>query len=359
MLEVHCSGTPYEIGHQHGTAAKDRVVGSIAFYKDLFPESCAMNWEAVRQEAQQYIQPLQKLFPRYVEELQGLADGAGFELVDIVALNVRTEITFGLYTRVPSTPIQTDGCTSAAYRQPNGEVLLAQNWDWQPEQAPNLFICHISQSGTDIPDISMVTEGGVIGKIGINSSGVGTCLNAIRARGVDNTKIPIHLALRTALESHSARKAAEKLYEVGTAGSGHILVSDPSEAIGLECTSIGIKEINFDGNGTLIHTNHLLLDHPGVDEPGWIPDSTDRIKRIAELLDERLATSTIDHSSFFDFFKDEQGYPTAINRDRFSPVNGKATLFTINMDLIKRKAIVTMGRPTNWTERIELSPGLA
>ncbi|KAF5575431.1 isopenicillin-N n-acyltransferase [Fusarium pseudoanthophilum] len=285
-----------------------------------------MNWEAVRQEAQQYIQPLQKLFPRYAEELQGLADGAGFELVDIVALNVRTEITFGLYTRVPSAPIQTDGCTSAAYRQPNGEVLLAQNWDWQPEQAPNLFICHISQPGTDIPDISMVTEGGVIGKIGINSSGVGTCLNAIRARGVDNTKIPIHLALRTALESHSAREAAEKLYEVGTAGSGHILVSDPSEAI---------------------------------DEPGWIPDSTDRIKRIAQLLDERLVTSTIDHSSFFDFFKDEQGYPTAINRDQFSPGNGKATLFTINMDLAKRKAIVTMGRPTNWTERIELSPGLA
>ncbi|RBQ76635.1 hypothetical protein FVER14953_09058 [Fusarium verticillioides] len=205
----------------------------------------------------------------------------------------------------------------------------------------------------------MVTEGGVIGKIGINSSGVGTCLNAIRARGVDNTKIPIHLALRTALESHSAREAAEKLYEVGTAGSGHILVSDPSEAIGLECTSIGIKEIHFDGNGTLIHTNHLLLDHPGVDEPGWIPDSSDRIKRIAQLLDERLATSTIDHSSFFDFFKDEQGYPTAINRDQFSPGNGKATLFTINMDLTKRKAIVTMGRPTNWTERIELSPGLA
>ncbi|KAF9776583.1 hypothetical protein IL306_005230 [Fusarium sp. DS 682] len=357
MLEVRCSGTPYEIGYQHGTAAKDKVVGSMSFYKDLFQGSCSMNWEAVRHEAQQYIEPLQKLSPRYVEELQGLADAAGYDLVDAVALNVRTEITFGLYTRVPGAPIQTDGCTSAAYRQPNGEVLLAQNWDWQPEQAPNLFICHISQTGTDMPDISMVTEGGVIGKIGINSSGVGTCLNAIRARGVDNTKIPIHLALRTALESKSAREAANKLYEKGTAGSGHILVSDPSEAIGLECTSIGIKEINFDRNGTLIHTNHLLLDHLGVDEPGWIPDSKDRIKRIAQLLDKRLATSTINHSSFFELFKDEQGYPTSINRDQYSPGNGKATLFTINMDLAKSKAIVTMGRPTNYTERIELSPG--
>ncbi|KAF4450267.1 hypothetical protein F53441_6549 [Fusarium austroafricanum] len=357
MLEVHCKGTPYEIGYQHGTAAKDKVIGSMSFYKDLFQESCSMSWRDVRQEAQQYIQPLQKLSPRYVEEMQGLADGAGFGLVDIVAFNVRTEITFGLYTRVPTAPIQTDGCTSAAYRQLNGEVLLAQNWDWQPEQAPNLFICHISQPGTGLPDISMVTEGGVIGKIGINSSGVGTCLNAIRARGVDNTKLPIHLALRTALESKSAREAAKKLSETGTAGSGHILVSDESEALGLECTSIGIKEISFSSNGTLIHTNHLLLDHPGVDEPGWLPDSKERIKRISQLLEERLATSTIDHCSFFEFFKDEQGYPTCINRNVFSPGNGKATLFTINMDLAKRKAIVTIGRPTNWTEKIELSPG--
>ncbi|KAG5665772.1 hypothetical protein KAF25_009897 [Fusarium avenaceum] len=356
MLEVHCSGTPYEIGHQHGTLAKDKVAGSLAFYENQFQETCSMNWEAVRQEAENYIKPLTKLSPRHVQELQGLADGAGVDLIDIVALNVRTEITFSLYTSVPSTSIQTDGCTSAAYRQPNGEVLLAQNWDWQLQQAPNLIVCHISQPGTDLPNISMVTEAGVIGKIGINSAGVGTLLNAIRARGVDNTKLPIHLALRTALESKSAREVADKLYKTGTAGSGHILVADQSEAIGLECTSIGIKEINFDSDGTLPHTNHLLLDHPGVDEPGWLPDSKDRIKRISELLKEKLASTGIDHSSFFELFQDEQGYPTSINRAENSPGQGTVTLFNINMDLARRRATVTVGRPINWTERIELSP---
>ncbi|KAF5678349.1 isopenicillin-n n-acyltransferase [Fusarium heterosporum] len=356
MLEVHCSGTPYEIGYQHGTAARDKVAGSLVFYGALFQRTCSMNWDAVRQEAVKYIQPLRKLTPRHVEELQGLADGAGVDLIDIVALNVRTEITFSLYTSDPSISIQIDGCTSAAYRQPNGQVLLAQNWDWQPSQAPNLFVCHISQPGTDLPSISMVTEGGVIGKIGINSAGVGTLLNAIRARGVDNTKLPIHLALRTALESKSARQAANKLYETGTAGSGHILVADQSEAIGLECTSIGIKEINFDSNGMLTHTNHLLLNHPGVDEPGWLPDSKARLKRISELLEEKLASTGIDHSSFFELFQDEEGYPTSINRGESPSDHESVTLFNINMDLAQRRAIITVGRPINWTERIEISP---
>ena len=289
-------------------------------------------------------------------EMKGIAEGAGVDLVDIIALNVRTEITFSLFTSVPALPIQTDGCTSAAYRQPNGNVLLAQNWDWQPRQAPNLFICHIFQTGTDIPNISMVTEAGVIGKIGINSAGVGTLLNAIRARGVDETRLPIHIALRTALESRSAREAADKLYRRGTAGSGHILVSDPREAIGLECTSIGIKEINFDINGSLVHTNHLLLDHPGVDEPGWLPDSKGRLTRISELLREKIVSTGVDHKSFFELFKDEQGYPASINRDMTAHGDGTTTLFNINMDLAKKRAIVHLGRPTNWTERIELSP---
>ncbi|CAF3452281.1 unnamed protein product [Fusarium graminearum] len=339
MLEVRCSGTPYEIGHRHGTAAKDKVNGSISFYEDLFQETCSMNWGAVRQEAEKYIEPLRRISLRHVEEMQGLADGAGVDLLDIIALNVRTEITFSLYTDDATTPIQTDGCTGVAYRQPNGQMLLAQNWDWQPKQSPNLLICHISQPGTDMPNISMVTEAGVIGKIGINSAGVGTVLNAIRARGVDNTKLPIHLALRTALESRSAREAAGKLYKLGTAGSGHILVSDPREALGLECTSIGIKEINLDSSGALVHTNHLLLEHPGVDEPGWLPDSKVRFARMSELVQDKLASDSINHDSLFELFKDEQGYPASINRDVTAHRDGTTTLFNINMDLAKGKAM--------------------
>ncbi|KAM0389154.1 hypothetical protein ACHAQC_009032 [Fusarium culmorum] len=345
-----------EIGHQHGAAAKEKVNGSISFYEDLFQEACSMNWEAVRQEAQKYIEPLRNISPSHIEEIQGLADGAGVDLLDIIALNVRTEITFSLYTDDPTTPIQTDGCTGVAYRQPDGQMLLAQNWDWQPKQAPNLLICHISQPGTDMPNISMVTEAGVIGKIGINSAGVGTVLNAIRARGVDNTKLPIHLALRTALESRSAREAANKLYKMGTAGSGHILVSDPREALGLECTSIGIKEISLDNNGALVHTNHLLLEHPGVDEPGWLPDSKVRFARMSELVQDKIASANINHNSLFELFKDEQGYPASINRDVTAHRDGTTTLFNINMDLAKRKALVSMGRPTSWTERLVLSP---
>lgn len=51
--------------------------------------------------------------------LKGVADGSGQSLVDIVALNVRTEIAFGKFS---------DGCTSLAWHSKNN-AFLGQNWD--------------------------------------------------------------------------------------------------------------------------------------------------------------------------------------------------------------------------------------
>ncbi|KAH7129020.1 acyl-coenzyme A:6-aminopenicillanic acid acyl-transferase-domain-containing protein [Dactylonectria macrodidyma] len=354
MLEIWCTGAPYEIGHQHGTQAKDKVIGSLSFYKDLFQSTCDMNWADVSQQAATYVESLQKLCPRYVEEIQGLADGAGVQFLDILALNVRTEIMFGLFTDNPSLDIKSDGCTSLACPDPRGTMLLAQNWDWQVRQAANLFVCHISQPGTAIPDIAMVTEGGVIGKIGLNSSGVGVCLNAIRARGLDSSKLPVHLALRMALESKSRAAAIERINAAGIAGSAHILLSDEFGATGLECTSIGIKEIQMDDDGSIVHANHLMLDHPDVDEPVWLSDSLHRVTRIDKLLKEKSFSSPITTSSLFELFKDEDGFPEAINRCQVD-TSDVETLFNIIMDLGAKKAVVSVGRPTEYTQRIELS----
>lgn len=51
---------------------------------------------------------------------KGVAEGAGVRFEDILALNVRTEIAFGMY--------QSDGCTSFSWKK-GKESFLSQNWD--------------------------------------------------------------------------------------------------------------------------------------------------------------------------------------------------------------------------------------
>ncbi|KAF7562232.1 hypothetical protein G7046_g1910 [Stylonectria norvegica] len=347
MLEVRCRGTPFEIGYQHGHEAKSKVHGSLAFYRALFQSSCGLDWDAVRLEAAKFIPPLEQKHARYLEEMRGIAKGADTDFIDILALNVRSEITFGLFTAQPDVDVKLDGCTSLAYKRgTDGLSFIAQNWDWMVEQMPDIFVCHVSQPDTGLPDFTMVTEGGVIGKIGLNSNGVGVCLNAIRARGVAFGKLPIHLALRAVLESSSRDAAIQTLMAFGVAASAHILVGDQTGSTGLECTSLGIKTLEADKDGVITHSNHLLLHHSEVDEPPWLLDSPARAERMRKLIKQSLhTTSDLDTATLVALFKDEDGYPGSINRHQVGDSETE-TLFTIVMHLDAKSAVVSFGRPT-------------
>lgn len=359
-----------KIGYAHGSGAKDRVAGSIAFYTHLFSEKCNLDWPAVTREAERYIPFLETTCPRYLDEMHGLAAGAGVAPLDIVALNVRTEIMFGLFTDHPQQDdVPSDGCTSLGWLDAGSRTsLLAQNWDWQKGQAPNLLVCHVTPSQNDNkthtpPAFSMVTEAGIIGKIGLNAHGVGCCLNAIRARGVDRARLPVHLALRTVLESPSRAAAIARLRAVGVAGSAHILVADATGATGLECVpsgsgGSGVRALEAGDGRVVLHTNHLLLAHPGVDEPAWLPDSHARLARIRALTAAAAATGGggggVDVGRLWAVLRDEDGYPCAINREQKGE-STFATLFTIVMDLTHKRAQVKFGRPTEGGEQVTLS----
>lgn len=119
MLQIECNGSPAEIGYRHGQQAASQVQGTKDFYADYFSKSAKLDWPAVRDVAGRFAANIREKWPRYYEEMQGVARGSGLDFLDILALNVRTEIAFGLAA---------DGCTSLAWAQ--GETcLIGQNWD--------------------------------------------------------------------------------------------------------------------------------------------------------------------------------------------------------------------------------------
>lgn len=295
---------------------------------------------------------MKDITPRYLVEISGIASGADIPFLDVLALNIRSEITFGLFSDKPKEfrNVPTDGCTSLGLLA-GSTAFLCQTWDWRVEQSPNLIICHISQSDLEIPDIVMVTEAGIIGKIGFNSNGVGCCLNAIRCRGLNPSKLPIHFALRTVLESKSRAEAIGAIQSLGVAGGGHILVGDATGSTGLECTSLWVKELPMDSERRVCHTNHLILDKSGIDEPLWLEDSPTRLARIRELTTHMLEPTA---DAIFEVFKDTEGYPSSINRKQEAGSKAQ-TLFTIVMDLTSKSAQVIFGRPTEYSERVLLA----
>lgn len=241
-----------------------------------------------------------------------------------------------------------DGCTAISWKDGNTS-LLAQNWDWQEEQKNNLIRLRIKQNGK--PSIDMITEAGIIGKIGLNSAGVGVCLNAIRAKGVDFRKLPCHLALRRCLDSSSRAEAIAALQSAGVASSCHILVADPEGGTGIECSSADVVLLPISGGGRVIHTNHFIEAHPGVIENVQLKDTYARLARATEL----AKNARPDVESIQQLLTDEDGFPTAINRQR-TDKDTIATLFSIVIDLKRRFAKVRMGRPTATENEFKLQP---
>lgn len=119
----------------------------------MFQQTSRLSWPEVQTVAIEYRSTIEKLTPDIYEEMVGIADGADLYILDIVALNCRSEIALGLFS---------DGCSSLGWKLPgreeaeDGKVILAQNWDWTSKVKENLVMMSIRQLGK--PTIWMVTE---------------------------------------------------------------------------------------------------------------------------------------------------------------------------------------------------------
>jgi len=205
----------------------------------------------------------------------------------------------------------------------------------------------------------MITEAGIVGKLGLNSLGVGVTLNAIKARGVDFARLPCHLALRTVLNSRSRAEAAGKLTELGVASACHITIADAATGgVGLECSHKDIVPIAMSNAGVCTHTNHYLRDHAAgvVDARLLGKNSTARLERVEKLIAQEGADAAPSFERIEWILRDEEGYPYGICRKRASDCQLE-TLFSICMDLSEKKATVRTGRPVDkGSEKLLLLP---
>jgi len=154
------------------------------------------------------------------------------------------------------------------------------------------------------------------------------------------------------LESTSREDAIRKLERYGVASSCHMLVADPSGATGLEWSSIDVQKLPMDADRRVYHTNHFLVEHPGVEDTLWLPDSIDREKRIKQLC-QGLTDASPTMEKIQQLFRDENNYPAAICRTEVD-TSTAATLFNIIMELKSKTARVVLGRPTAPQESLVL-----
>jgi len=345
---ITAAGTPYEIGRQHGSQAKEKIALSLATYRSMFWDYARLDWETALRLAEAYIPQVEKYDAAIMEEIRGVADGAGRQLGEIMALNARSELAL--------TEKMLPGCTAFAVlpeASALGETYVGQNWDWKATQRPALVVLNIRQTGR--PNILMVTEAGIIGKIGFNSAGIAVCLNALVANKNDSG-VPLHIVLRGILNGENLGDAIAAVSRLPIASAANFLVGHrDGEAIDIEAAPADY-DVLHPAAGLLTHTNHFTsLRLAGVKDIGKIAfaDSAVRYGRVNNLL--RAKRGCLDLPALQEIMRDHFNYPDSICRhedQRDEAGRRVETVFSVLMDPARQEMHLTEGPPCRSEYRI-------
>ena len=285
---VRVEGTSYQRGRQYGTKAGARVRLSVQAYQQAFAHFAGWDWATARFEA-----PIGKFGPGYLQEMRGIADGAGLDLTDVLAINVRTEVMYSAKARnapraMLSAEKQAPAECSAFAQVPGpgqaGSTIIGQNWDWLLHAARTLVVLEVRQP--DSPDFVTVVEAGLLAKTGMNAAGLGLVTNAlVTDADTGEPGLPYHVLLRAVLDCGTVTEALQVLQAGLRSSSANYLIAHASgAALDIEATPGDFTRLYplFPEDGVLLHTNHFLAPRiDPVDLSLWaMPDSAVRLQRL-------------------------------------------------------------------------------
>jgi len=264
---VRASGGPRERGRSYGAAARERVHRSIELYDAVFRHYAELGWSEVRDRAGAYVEWFDDTDVQLLPELEGIAEGAGVDAEDVLALNVRTEVMFGLDTRAARAAAKE--CTAIGVegaRAAGGRVLVAQNWDWKPATRETCVLLAMRPTGR--PAFVTLVEAGLLAKVGMNDAGLALATNALtssRDRGAPG--VPYHAILRRLLTSHTHEEAVAEVTQRRRASSANYLLGSQRGGITDLEVGPGGRDTAWTAPGELVcHANHFVRpDRPFKD----------------------------------------------------------------------------------------------
>ena len=295
-------GSHQELGRLHGEQARERVRGFL----DYLGHTLRLSREQLRARAMVFLPQFYFHCPHLVDEVDGLAQGAGVPFSDAVAVQLRGELG----------QVSEGGCTTfviSARGTAAGRELIGQNSDVEPELKEYAYVLRLEPEGK--PAVLMWTFGGMLGYHGLNAAGVAHFANSLGGGPAWRMALSHYPVKRLMLEQQSVAGVLDLLRRVPVCSSGNYVLSDGEGNItDVELTPEGFKQVGEDGRGFIAHSNHFLCAPHAcpANDAASLPDSFPRQQRIGELLSSRLGRLTVEDLK--GVLSDHSGHPTSICR---------------------------------------------
>ncbi|WP_199035226.1 C45 family autoproteolytic acyltransferase/hydolase [Glycomyces salinus] len=349
---LHLQGSPYRQGVQHGRRLRRQIETNIEVYRSRMLTS-GLKENELTERAQRFLGLFTREDAGYRAIMDGIAEGSGQQILDIALLNARYELLYSAWSEFgkPTAESIRGECTS--FGGPDGVFVdggthIGQNWDWFTGVEGALVQWKAGET-----TVLGFTEAGVAGaKIGINSAGLGLCINGLGA-SVDDWRIdsvPLHLRTWRVLQSTDLQQAIGHALAPRPACSANFFVGSAADGVAtVETSPVGSRVIYQTGQGPLVHANHFRDPEAlGVFE-SWLQSGRvstfHRCERMETLLAKEAPVSV---ERLHAAMRDHDGGPIAICRH---PVESDPeelrthTALAVHLELDSQRFSYTWGPP--------------
>ncbi len=336
---IQIKGSPRERGQQQGENARFQIQRALDRYREIIPKATKLTWEGALREARKFLPYGEEAFPRFVEEIRGIAEGADVSFSEIWSVNC--------YEGLSEVHKRVWGCTSLAVRSDHtadGHVLLAHNEDWHSADQGGVYL--IQAEPDDGPAFIGMTYGPHLVNIGLNSEGIGVAIDSVYPTD-GRVGVPRVLLSRAVLSACTIGQAIRACVPKLRAGGYNYLLADSHGELYNVETSATTHNMLYGDEGWLAHTNHYLSPSmQALEEPGTYANSHVRLNRVQRLLRETLGQVTVE--SLQTILRDHVNYPNSIcgHQDPEDPPHEREmTIVSLVMDLTERVMWAAPGPP--------------
>lgn len=242
----------FEMWQKHGMSHAKAIRTLRDIYSSMFGSIDQSFWDRV----QQYETYIRSHTPKLYAEIQWIAKGADIDILQIVALNARSELLKMDIVNTKEWSYDPNECTTF-FTKIKHQIVLAQNRDFNKDIGVHTYISHVDGGSYHI---SMITEPWIIWKMGINNHGLAVGLNFLEWHKKE-VWLPIHCLMKLILTTcQTIDDAKNCIHKHHTGKTWSLTLSDGASGLCVEfCDD---KAYFLDQKDTFVRTNHYI--HPDI-----------------------------------------------------------------------------------------------
>jgi sugar phosphate isomerase/epimerase len=246
-------------GRTHGESLKPEIQELVSRWKANIEKTYSVPATTYIQkllEASDFKPAIERWTPGLLDEVRGIADGAGIDFQTMYAFQLIDE------TWVMSDDLGLSKCTTiGARRRDDSPAFVAQTLDIPGYYHGFQTVLRIEGSDEE-PAALIFTIPGVVATNGLNDRSVAVCVNAVTQLSYSAKGLPVDFIIRGILQQKTYQDAVQFLKEIQPAAPQNYVIGGPKEVASFERSASRMVEfIPFEGAEFTYHTNHPMVNN--------------------------------------------------------------------------------------------------